>query len=350
MDTNTNLKLSDIFLMIKEFILFYKSFRKINMLLVLVSFVGCFVFYKIEKAKYEASSSFVLMEGSGSKAGGLASLGSQFGIDLGAIGGQSNSIFSGDNIFDIFKTRELVEKVLLSPYTKTTNEQNTTTLADQYLKMYPSFIRNVILRKPISSVSFLNYDPKNKPDRLKDEMLSKIHSKIIANNLVVQKLNKKGSIIQVVVTTNDEYFSKIFTERIIDAAKHFYLNINNTNTQQVLVGLQQKADSLQKLLYQKSFQSVGLFNSNNGLKAYTANEEISQKDKTVAFTLYAEVIKNIELTKMAQAQQTPIFQLVETPRYPLANKKFTIVELILIGALMGLIFTFIHALVKFMFT
>ena len=53
---------------------------------------------------------------------------------------------------------------------------------------------------------------------------------------------------------------------------------------------------------------------------------------------------------MAQAQQTPIFQLVETPRYPLANKKFTIVELILIGALMGFIFTFIHALVKFMFT
>ena len=60
-----------------------------------------------------------------------------------------------------------------------------------------------------------------------DEILSKIHSKIIANNLVVQKLNKKGSIIQVVVTTNDEYFSKIFNERIIEAAKYFYLNINN---------------------------------------------------------------------------------------------------------------------------
>ena len=350
MDTNTNLKLSDIFSMIKEFILFYKSFKKVNILLILISFLGCFVFFKIEKSKYEASASFVLMEGSGSKAGGLASLGSQFGIDLGAIGGQSNSIFSGDNIYDIFKTRELVEKVLLSPYTKTKNEKNTITLADQYLKMYPSFIQNVILRKPINSVSFLNYDPKNSPDRIKDEILSKIHSKIIKNNLVVQKLNKKGSIIQVVVTTNDEYFSKIFNERIIEAAKYFYLNINNTNSQQVLIGLQQKADSLQKLLYQKSFQSVGLFNSNNGLKAYTANEEISQKDKTVAFTLYAEVIKNIEITKMAQAQQTPIFQIVETPRYPLANKKFTILELILIGSLIGFIFTFLHAVVKYMFT
>jgi len=350
MDTNSNLKLSDIFSMIKEFILFYKSFKKVNILIVLISFLGCFVFFKIEKAKYEASSSFVLMEGSGSKAGGLASLGSQFGIDLGSIGGQSNSIFSGDNIFDIFKTRELVEKVLLSPYSKTTNEKNTITLADQYLKMYPSFIQNVILRKPINSVSFSNYNPKNSPDRIKDEMLFKIHSKIIKNNLIIQKLNKKGSIIQVVVTTNDEYFSKIFNERIIEAAKYFYLNINNTNTQQVLIGLQQKADSLQKLLYQKSFQSVGLFNSNNGLKAYTANEEISQKDKTVAFTLYAEVIKNIELTKMAQAQQTPIFQIVETPRYPLDNKKFTILELILIGSLIGFIFTFLHALVKYMFT
>jgi hypothetical protein len=154
----------------------------------------------------------------------------------------------------------------------------------------------------------------------------------------------------VVVTTNDEYFSKIFNERIIEAAKYFYLNINNTNTQKVLVGLQQKADSLQKLLYQKSFQSVGLFNSNNGLKSYTASEEISQKDKTVVFTLYAEVIKNIELTKMAQAQQTPIFQIVETPRYTLANKKVTIFELLILGSIIGFMFTFLHALVKYMFS
>ena len=32
MDTNTNLKLSDIFSMIKEFILFYKSFKKLNII------------------------------------------------------------------------------------------------------------------------------------------------------------------------------------------------------------------------------------------------------------------------------------------------------------------------------
>jgi uncharacterized protein involved in exopolysaccharide biosynthesis len=66
--------------------------------------------------------------------------------------------------------------------------------------------------------------------------------------------------------------------------------------------------------------------------------------------LYAEVIKNIELTKMAQAQQTPIFQIVETPRYPLANKKFRILELILIGSIIGFMFTFLHAVVKYMFT
>ena len=66
--------------------------------------------------------------------------------------------------------------------------------------------------------------------------------------------------------------------------------------------------------------------------------------------MYAEVIKNIELTKLAQAQQTPIFQIVETPRYPLANKKVTIFELLILGSIIGFIFTFLHAVVKYMFT
>ncbi len=115
----------------------------------------------------------------------------------------------------------------------------------------------------------------------------------------------------------------------------------------MLVGLQKKADSLEQLLYQKSYNSVRLFNSNNGLKNYTATEEISQKDKTVAFTLYSEVIKNLELTKMTQAQQTPIFQIVETPRYPLENKKIELPILLLMGLFSGLALTVVHALFKY---
>jgi hypothetical protein len=117
----------------------------------------------------------------------------------------------------------------------------------------------------------------------------------------------------------------------------------------VLLGLQKKADSLQGLLYQKSFQSSSLFNLNSGLKSYSATEELSQRDKTVAYALYSEVVKNIELTKMSQAQQTPIFQIVETPRLPLENKKLELYELFLIGLFGGILISFCHAVLKYIF-
>jgi uncharacterized protein involved in exopolysaccharide biosynthesis len=92
-----------------------------------------------------------------------------------------------------------------------------------------------------------------------------------------------------------------------------------------------------------------LFNANNGLNSYSATEELSQKDKTVAYTLYSEVIKNIELTKMAQAQQTPIFQIVETPRLPLENKKLEFYELLFIGLIGGFLLSLLNALLKYIF-
>ena len=349
MDQNNALKLSDIFSLFKQFIHFYKSFRKRNYLIIFGFTVICLLYYTIEKSKYEASASFVLMEGVGSKGGGLASLGSQFGIDIGSLGGQSNNIFSGDNIFDIFRTRTIVEKVLLTEFNDPNNGSTKQTFADAYVKMYPSFVKTIILGNKTPVGAFYGYDNNLYPDRVKDSVLSKIFEKLIKNNLIVQKSNKKGSIIQVVITTNNELFSKRFTEKLIETVKTFYLNINNTNTQIVLLGLQKKADSLQGLLYQKSFQSSSLFNMNSGLKSYSATEELSQRDKTVAYALYSEVVKNIELTKMSQAQQTPIFQIVETPRLPLENKKLELYELFLIGLLGGILISFCHAVLKYIF-
>jgi hypothetical protein len=85
------------------------------------------------------------------------------------------------------------------------------------------------------------------------------------------------------------------------------------------------------------------------LKSYSASEEISQKDKTVAFALFSEVTKNIELTKLSQAQQTPIFQILDNPKLPLENKKLTIFDLSLIAIAIGFAITLFYAFVKYIF-
>jgi len=347
MDQNNSLKIGDIFTMISGFLKYYLSFRRLNSIIILTTITVSLLYYYIEKPKYQASASFILMESGGSKASGLASLGSQFGLDLGSLGGQSGSIFSGENIFDIFKTRSIIEKVLLTPYESGTKDNRT--LADIYLTMNPGITRGVEIEGNLTSNYFFGYQPLLNSNRQKDSIMNALYEVMIKKNLLVDKLNKKGSIIQLSVISNNETFSKIFVERLLDEVRIFYLNIKNVNTEQALSNLQRKADSLQNKLYEKSFQSASLFNANNAIKSITANEELSQKDKTVTYTLYAEVIKNIEFAKLTQAQQSPIFQVLDLPRYPLENKKIKFSLLVLIGLLGGFFLSIVTAFLKQLF-
>jgi hypothetical protein len=368
MDQNNSLKLGDVISMVSDFFKYYLSFKRFNTILISVCIIASLLFYAVEKPKYEGVASFVLMDGGGSKVGGLASLGSQFGLDLGSLGGQSNSIFSGENIFDIFKTRSIIESVLLTPYQKNKGEISIT-LADAYMQMHSSTIQKLLGNEPATPGMFVNYNPINGGDRKKDSVLNELYKDIIKKNLFIDKLNKKGSIIQLRVITRNEIFSKLFAERLIEQVKFFYINIKNANTQQAINNLQFKADSLQQILgrlYNKSFEIIrpnpsNLLNENaaNALskqKDYTnfnysniTNTEMTQRDKTVAYTLYAEVIKNLEITKLSQAQQAPIFQVLDLPKYPLEDKKTKIILLIPFAILLGLVLSVAIAFLKYLF-
>ena len=368
MDQNNSLKLGDLISMASNFLKYYLSFRRFNTILISICLIASLCFYAIEKSQYEGVASFVLMDGGGSKAGGLASLGSQFGLDLGSLGGQSNSIFSGENIFDIFKTRSIIERVLLTPYQNNQGEK-ATTLADAYIQMNSSRIARLLGDESTSPGLFINYDPIKAGDRQKDSILNELYKNIVKKNLFIDKLNKKGSIIQLRVVTRNEIFSKLFAERLIEEVKYFYINIKNANTQQALNNLQFKADSLQLILgrlYNKSFEIIrpnptNLLNENaaNALskqKDYSnfnysniTNTEMTQRDKTVAYTLYAEVIKNLEITKLSQAQQAPIFQILDLPKYPLEDKKIKIIFLLPIAILIGFVLSVAIAFLKYIF-
>lgn len=64
--------------------------------------------------------------------------------------------------------------------------------------------------------------------------------------------------------------------------------------------------------------------------------ELSQRDKTIVYSIYAEVIKNLEMGRMSLVSQTPIIQLLDQPKYPLIDQRKSILFLMAIGALIGL--------------
>ncbi|MEY4542879.1 MAG: hypothetical protein RL411_956, partial [Bacteroidota bacterium] len=71
------------------------------MLLGLFGGVAGFFYAKSQKPKYTAKLTFALAEG-GDKMGGIGSIASQFGLDM---GGGSAGAFSGDNLLELMKSR-----------------------------------------------------------------------------------------------------------------------------------------------------------------------------------------------------------------------------------------------------
>ena len=84
-------------------------------------------------------------------------------------------------------------------------------------------------------------------------------------------------------------------------------------------------------------------NANAGIKTYTVHEDLSQKDKTMVYTLFVEVTKNLEALKLSQINQTPVIQVLDMAKYPLVNQATPLFIIVLIGVAVGLVLSILIA-------
>ena len=305
----------------------YTLVLKITLITTLLS-VGYFL---MQSPNYKATATFILEEKSSSKSG-IGALASQIGFDISSLTASGAGLFDGDNILDIMESRLIVEKVLLSQV-DSTSKNNRRTLADIFVDQYK-------LKKKwkddeyLSTINFSNLPTKEAELIKRDSALYTIYEKITKNHLTVSRQNKKGSIIVVEVLSKDQSFSKLFTERLIKETGNLYIEIKTSNTNNNIARLEKKADSLHTKLYNKSLEAVSLLNANTAIKTTVVSEDLSQKDKTAAFTLYGEVLKNLEALKLSQINQTPVIQILDSPKYPLVNQ--AVPWFLIIGAGIGI--------------
>lgn len=327
--TIPTIKMNDVLEEVIHFFQFTLTKLKATIALLIFTTLIALAYYYTHKPTYQASTTFILEEKSG-MGGGLSGLASQFGVDIG--GGLSNSnLFAGDNILDIIRSRTIVEKVLLSKIDSSTGTNNNT-LADVYINFNQ-------LHKKWSGIESLNnfsfaktpVNPINK--RLQDSILFVIYKDVIKKNLSVDRLNKKGSIVVVTTNSGDEVFSKLLTERLVMETMKMYIEIKTSVATRNVARLQQRSDSLMQVLNAKSYKSASLqvLDANIAFKSSAVPVEVSQRDKSVTYALYTEVMKNLEASRMAMAGQTPIINILDSAKYPLEKVEKRLVFLLLIG-------------------
>ena len=325
--------LGDVIESIKRFFSYLRSQFKLIALFAVIGLVLPLIYRALQKPAYAASTTFILEEKS-ANGGGLAGLASQVGLDLGSLGSGS-SLFTGDNILDIIKSRVIIEKVLLTPISGNAGK----TLADLYLEFsglgerLPAPVSFAIPAASVVAPAHTVYQ---------DSVLYVMYEQIAKKNVSVDRLNKKGSIFKIVTVSQNQVFSKNFAERLLKETTTYYVNVKTSNAAANVKRLQARGDSLLRVLNAKSYNAASfqILDPNVAFKSMSVPAEVSSRDKSIVFSIYAEVTKNLEMSRIALVSQTPVIQLLDVPKFPLMDDRKSYVFLGFAGLLGGLLVGF----------
>lgn len=329
-----SMSFKELILKVKEY---YKELYSKKMRILLVGFVGSVLgvsYSIIKKPVYTAELSFALEDDKSMKGlGGYASIAGQFGIDLGMADG--GGAFSGDNLLELMKSRSMTEKALL---TGVEFQGKKMSLADLYIDF--NHLKNGWKTRALKNVTFPIAGNLNDLSYIQDSLLIDFHGKLIKKNLLVDKIDKKLSIIVVKTSTTNELFSKFYTEALVKNVADFYIETKTKKALENLAILQYQTDSVRKKLNQ-SISGVATSadlnpNPNSALQILRAPSQKRTVDVQANQAILTELVKNLEISKISLRKETPLIQIIDRPILPLYVVKFGKIK----GAVVGFILCF----------
>jgi hypothetical protein len=279
---------------------------------------------------YKAEVIFVLDEGSNNMSA-YEGIANQFGISLGS--GNSNA-FSGDNIIGLMNTKRMIEGVLLRDVEYLGNK---TSLADLFIEMN-DFKKNWDSKTYLKGISYPIGLTKEKLSLQQDSILGVLFKLIISDNLSVSKVSDKMSLISVNCTSSNQIFSKFFVEYLVEEVSRFYIKSKTQKIQSNLNILQNKADSVKNELNSAIYGRANLSDQNKYMVRQSAGVSGIKKeiDVQVLSTMYVELVKNLEITRLSLLRETPLIQIIDQPSLPLKKMKFRKIHGILYGGFLGI--------------
>lgn len=312
-----------------------KENLKITIVVVLFGAAAGLAYSIFKPVRYNAEITFSVEDSKSIGGGLLSSLGGSIGMDIGSLTGAGNGVLSGDNVLSLLKSKSMMAECLKTPYPLDSNKKNYV-IADRYADVY-GLREKWAANKKIGREIFFGQPDQNL--RLQDSLLKVIIKRIEEKELTVIKPDKKLSFFNIAINTKDELMSLLITQRIIKIATDFYVNAKVGRLKNNIERLEKRTDSISGLLNQQTYSATEdarlLLNVNPADINAPVYSEISQRDKMVLTTIYAELMKNLEVSKAALIQETPTVQIVDNPSFPLERIETKWYEGIFLGAFMS---------------
>lgn len=295
-----------------------------------------FYYATTKQITFTATTTFVLesAEGTGGGVGQMAGLAALAGVDLGMSGG---GIFQGDNLFELYKSRKMIEATLLLP----SKSDSTLLLLDRYLALSNAKSSWKDKKPELLQIDFTKKNPKELV-RDRDSILQKAVQDINKNNLIVGKVDKKSVIIKVDVKSADEVFSKEFNEALVNEVNKFYIQTKTKKSLDNIAILQDKTDSVRAVMNGNIATAAVVIDDTPNLNPTRQAQRLvpTQRSQFSAETnkaILGQLVQNLEMSKMALMKEAPLIQKVDEPVYPLQTIGKGVFKLTIFGSIICLI-------------
>jgi len=286
----------------------------------------------LTKPTYTANLSFALIEKSGGTSG-LANIASVLGYNIGGAG----DAFSGENLLEIIQSRHTIEKTLLTPVNYKGKDQTLVEVFIDFNKLRDRWANNK--KNPnLKNLHFPIGQKRNTFSRDQDSVLFSIYNGIYeSDDFVVYKIDKKIDVVKVVFTCENELFSKLFVENLMNKTYAFYKETRTAQSSSNIRMMQSTADSIKHLYDNALYEgvSVSQLNINPAMQQVSVPKIKSETDARIYATVYAEILKNLETLRLDMARETPIFQIIDTPILPLKKERLGKTKGIALGGIIG---------------
>jgi hypothetical protein len=344
---NNEILLKDLVKLAKEWSKYLLSQWKIILLAGIIGGLVGLMYSSKKKPIYTATLSFVLEdEKSGGGLNGALGLAGSLGIDLGNSGG---SVFSASNLIELFKSRTMVEKTLLTPV-KVNGKM--ISLAEMYIQIN-KWRDNWNNSTKFKKVEFLPNANRKHFTRVHDSILGVIYTSLVNNSLSVAQKNKKTSIISIDVVSGDELFSLYFCEALVGQVGQFYVDTKSKKARINMETLDRQTDSI-RIELNSAINGVAIANDNTfmlnpALNVRRTPSTRKQVDVQANTAILTELVKQSEVAKVTLRKETPLIQVIDRPILPLPKERFGKTKGVLIGGFVAAFIIFFFLIFKKLF-
>jgi uncharacterized protein involved in exopolysaccharide biosynthesis len=265
----------------------------------------------IQKPLYRANLTFAFYEKDNKS--GLGGIATQLGLG-GLTGGADGGVFSGYNMLELLKSRFLVENTLLSPIEIKGKKELLVNRYIRFNKLDKKWAKDSVLK----GVTF--YD-NNRTEFTEQQnfCLRVVSIKVLKENLVISKLEKKVDIVSINVQSKDQLFAKFFAENLAKTVTDFYIETKTSKSRKDCNILQKRVDSVTSELNAAMSGRAKELDQNFGIIRQQAAVPRLRNELKVQMlsALYSELVKNLEFSKLSLMREAPLIQIIDRPILPL---------------------------------